>query len=431
MMVELPDERGVLHVITQRNQRMYFGRVVTCACGTESSFVELPWACSDCGNSIPKVLRSRPSDWWDQPMLARTKVLVIGCGALGNEVVKNLALTGVGNFTLVDFDTIEEHNLNRSILFHESARKASPTTFKVDVMAEAIRMIDPGIHVNTLKTGVLDPRSQNRIEQTGVRWPDPPLDIRRLQELGLEHDICLVLTDGLAPKVFASRHLYHVLPIVQGAMNTTGTNGGVRVSLPLTTSCIICPSLVDPVAVHVDSDGVNTDRPDWRAFEDDVGENPCRFAAAATGALSFAHTNALVGGAVASQCLFVLHGWRRFAESGYREWPKAVPVPLWNEAAQLSPSDPGGYRSDRLEHRYIPIPRGTTSTGDLVCYNCRTGAPGTAGPFSFRWMAIQERAEAMVGDMPIHLKSTTPPPRVGDPKGSPKPTFNVVWGDAD
>ena len=41
--------------------------------------------------------RFRLISWWDQQRLAAAKVLVIGAGALGNEIVKNLALLGVGN----------------------------------------------------------------------------------------------------------------------------------------------------------------------------------------------------------------------------------------------------------------------------------------------------------------------------------------------
>ena len=35
--------------------------------------------------------------WWDQARLARTRVLVVGAGAIGNEVIKNLALLGIDN----------------------------------------------------------------------------------------------------------------------------------------------------------------------------------------------------------------------------------------------------------------------------------------------------------------------------------------------
>ena len=57
---------------------------------------------------------------WDQHRLANARVLVAGVGAVGNEVVKLLALMGVGHLLLVDFDTIEMSNLTRSVLFRES-----------------------------------------------------------------------------------------------------------------------------------------------------------------------------------------------------------------------------------------------------------------------------------------------------------------------
>ena len=57
--------------------------------------------------------RFRLIAWWDQQKLAAAKVLVVGAGALGNEVLKNLCLLGVGHVYVVDFDTIEESNLSR------------------------------------------------------------------------------------------------------------------------------------------------------------------------------------------------------------------------------------------------------------------------------------------------------------------------------
>lgn len=55
--------------------------------------------------------------WWDQPRLAQARVLLIGAGALGNEILKNLALLGVGQVFLADRDTVANSNLSRSILF--------------------------------------------------------------------------------------------------------------------------------------------------------------------------------------------------------------------------------------------------------------------------------------------------------------------------
>jgi len=81
--------------------------------------------------------------WWEREKVADAKVMVVGAGALGNEVVKNLALMGVGHIFIVDFDTIELANLSRSILFRESdsGRKKS------EVAAARVKEINPNVHV--------------------------------------------------------------------------------------------------------------------------------------------------------------------------------------------------------------------------------------------------------------------------------------------
>ncbi|NJP06694.1 MAG: hypothetical protein HC837_14250 [Chloroflexaceae bacterium] len=43
---------------------------------------------------------------WQQAPLAEATVLVAGAGALGNEVIKNLALAGVGHLLLIDMDHV-------------------------------------------------------------------------------------------------------------------------------------------------------------------------------------------------------------------------------------------------------------------------------------------------------------------------------------
>lgn len=82
-------------------------------------------------------------DWFDQQKVANTHVVVVGAGAVGNEVLKNLALLGVGFINIYDFDQIEKHNLTRSILFRES----DIGRYKAEVAAEACLQVDPNINV--------------------------------------------------------------------------------------------------------------------------------------------------------------------------------------------------------------------------------------------------------------------------------------------
>jgi molybdopterin/thiamine biosynthesis adenylyltransferase len=83
---------------------------------------------------------------WKQERIANAKVAVIGCGALGNEVIKNLALLGVGQIWVVDYDTIEIHNLTRSVLFRES----DIGKYKADVVTDKAREINPDIQVHPI-----------------------------------------------------------------------------------------------------------------------------------------------------------------------------------------------------------------------------------------------------------------------------------------
>lgn len=79
--------------------------------------------------------------WWDQSRLRASRVLVVGAGAIGNEVVKNLSLVGVGSITIVDMDHIEHSNLARCVFFreeHEGRNKAA-------VLAEQAMLLNPDV----------------------------------------------------------------------------------------------------------------------------------------------------------------------------------------------------------------------------------------------------------------------------------------------
>jgi adenylyltransferase/sulfurtransferase len=88
--------------------------------------------------------------WWEREKVEKAKVLVVGAGALGNEVIKNLALMGVGHIFIIDFDNIEAANLSRSVLFRETDNHRS----KAEVVAARAKAINPGIHVQYLNADV-------------------------------------------------------------------------------------------------------------------------------------------------------------------------------------------------------------------------------------------------------------------------------------
>ena len=86
--------------------------------------------------------------WFKKERVKNARVLVAGAGALGNEVVKNLALFGVGHIYVVDFDRIELSNLTRSVLFREE--DAYSHSYKAEIVAKRAREINPQIKVTPI-----------------------------------------------------------------------------------------------------------------------------------------------------------------------------------------------------------------------------------------------------------------------------------------
>lgn len=86
--------------------------------------------------------------WFKKDKVNNARVLVAGAGALGNEVVKDLALFGVGHIYVVDFDQIEISNLTRSVLFREE--DAYNHSYKAEIVAKRAMEINPQIKVTPI-----------------------------------------------------------------------------------------------------------------------------------------------------------------------------------------------------------------------------------------------------------------------------------------
>jgi adenylyltransferase/sulfurtransferase len=135
--------------------------------------------------------------WWEREKVENAKVLVVGAGALGNEVIKNLVLMGVGYIYIVDFDTIEAANLSRSPLFREGDNGRQ----KAQVAAARAKEINPNSRVQYLHgdvttqiglgvfrrmdviIGCLDNREARLAVNRFTYWMDKPWVDGAIQEL--------------------------------------------------------------------------------------------------------------------------------------------------------------------------------------------------------------------------------------------------------
>jgi len=94
--------------------------------------------------------------WWDQDRLKSSRVLVVGAGAIGNEVAKNLALVGVGHIEICDMDTIEHSNLARCVFFSEKdegKNKAAVLALKIGKLNGDVTAIGHSVPVQRLGIG--------------------------------------------------------------------------------------------------------------------------------------------------------------------------------------------------------------------------------------------------------------------------------------
>src|SRR5438309_2004504 len=90
--------------------------------------------------------------------LSALRVMVVGAGALGNEVIKNLILRGIGLLYIVDRDTISPSNLTRSVLFcvPEIADVLESRMPKAEFVAQRIRQINPDVEAIPIVAEIAD-----------------------------------------------------------------------------------------------------------------------------------------------------------------------------------------------------------------------------------------------------------------------------------
>ena len=79
--------------------------------------------------------------------LRNAKVAIFGLGGVGSFVCEGLARGGIGNFVLVDYDKVDETNINRQLI----ATVKTIGKYKVDLMKERILEINPDANIEVYK----------------------------------------------------------------------------------------------------------------------------------------------------------------------------------------------------------------------------------------------------------------------------------------
>lgn len=103
-------------------------------------------------------------DYNGQLKLAQSHALIIGLGGLGSPVAMYLASAGVGQLTLVDFDEVDESNLQRQVIHNESRVGQN----KAESAAQSLKQLNQHIQLNVI-THKLDPAElAKQIEQADI-----------------------------------------------------------------------------------------------------------------------------------------------------------------------------------------------------------------------------------------------------------------------
>lgn len=156
--------------------------------------------------------------------LSTAKVAVLGCGGLGSNVASMLVRAGVGSLVLVDFDRVEQDNLNRQLYFRDDLGK-----LKTEALSATLLRIDPAVSITSSNV---------------VITPD------ELPHLVEGCDVIVEAVDGAETKAMiinACTEMFPDVPLVSASGLAGYSSANLIVSERLTESCYIVGDLTSDV----------------------------------------------------------------------------------------------------------------------------------------------------------------------------------------
>lgn len=163
-----------------------------------------------------KQTRFAPLGEEGQQALARSRALVIGCGALGSVIANTLVRAGVGFVRIVDRDYLELSNLQRQVLYDEA--DVAGGLPKAIIAAEKLRRVNSEIEIEPV---VADVSHAN------------------IEHLAGDVDVMVDGLDNFETRLLINDYAIHSgTPWVYGGC--VGAEGQVLAVLPGETACLTC-----------------------------------------------------------------------------------------------------------------------------------------------------------------------------------------------
>ena len=120
-----------------------------------------------------------------QHKLSESKVLIIGCGALGSMVAMQLSGAGIGELGIADYDNIEVSNLQRQFFFKSDECGRS----KSDILSDRIKELNPSVKVTNYNQFITKPKAEELfvLYDIIIDATDNPDSKRLIDEIALKH----------------------------------------------------------------------------------------------------------------------------------------------------------------------------------------------------------------------------------------------------